>query len=97
MRDLETVKDVSLVELLAQSLKTRVGSSLSIRSSQEDLQVSPNTIERWIGISKSLVMNGKRLGIPRLFQVHTRTKDYGDDKTGRVLPFEKFCLELGMP
>jgi predicted AAA+ superfamily ATPase len=199
LRDLENVKDISLVELLAQTLKTRVGSSLSIKSFQEDLDVSPNTVDRWIGIlemlyycyrispygpprmkavkktqklylwdwsevedkgarfenlvasqllkychyqedvlgiktelryfkdvvtekeidfivlqkgkplfavecksgqeqlSKSLVTNGRRLMIPRLYQVHNRTKDYGSEETGRVLPFEKFCSELKMP
>ncbi|MFN7904104.1 MAG: ATP-binding protein [Pseudobdellovibrionaceae bacterium] len=199
LKDVENVKDLSLLELLAQTLQTRVGSALSIKSFQEDLQVSPNTIERWIGIlellyycfrispfgapkikavkktqklylwdwsevenpgarfenlvasqllkychyqedtmgiktelryfkdvvtekeidfivlqkgkavfavecktvqeqlSRSLVMNGKRLKIPRLFQVHNQTKDYGQESSGRVLPFEKFCFEMGMP
>lgn len=199
LRDLETVKEISLVELLAQSLGSRVGGSLSIKSLQEDLSVSPNTVERWIGIleqlyycyrispygppkikavkkaqklylwdwsevegtgarfenmvashllkfchhqedtkgiktelryfkdvvtereidfivlqknkplfavecktgerelSKSLTMNGKRLKIDRLYQVHLGKKDYGHESTGRVLPFAKFCKELALP
>lgn len=199
LRDLETVKEISLVELLAQSLGSRVGSALSIKSFQEDLAVSPNTVERWIGIleklyycyrivpygppkikavkktqklylwdwseiedtgarfenlvasqllkfchfqedtlglktelryfknvvtrqeidfivlqknkplfavecksgeknlSKSLVNDGKKLKIDRLYQVHLGQKDYGHEKTGRVLPFTTFCKELGLP
>lgn len=54
LRDLETVKETSLVELLAQTLHTKVGSTLSIKSLQEDLQVSPNTVERWIQILEQL-------------------------------------------
>lgn len=199
LRDLDTVKEISLVELLAQSLAPRVGSALSIKSLQEDLNVSPNTVERWIGIleqlyycfrispygppkikavkktpklylwdwseledkgsrfenlvasqllkychfqedtlglktelryfkdvvtekeidfivlqknkplfavecksgerelSKSLVKNGKRLKIDRLYQVHLGKKDYGHESTGRVLPFLTFCKELQLP
>jgi len=54
LRDLETVKEISLIELLAQTLESRVGSPLSVRSLQEDLGVSPNTVERWIGLLESL-------------------------------------------
>lgn len=199
LRDLENVKDVSLVELLAQALKDRCSRPLSIKSLQEDLNVSPNTVERWIKIletlyfcyrispygppplravkktqklylwdwsevidrgsrfenlvagqllkychlqedtlgiktelryfkdvvtereidfvvlqkgkplfavecktgqenlSKALVTFGGKLKIPKLYQIHLRTKDYGDEKHGRVLPFEKFCSEMGMP
>lgn len=51
--DLETVKDTSLVELLAISLPTKVGSQLSIKSLQGCL-VSPNTVSRWIEILEKL-------------------------------------------
>jgi predicted AAA+ superfamily ATPase len=54
LRDLETVKDISLIELLAEALKERVASPLSIKSLQEDLEVSPNTVDRWIRILESL-------------------------------------------
>lgn len=199
LKDLENVKDISLVELLAQSLPIRVGSAISIKSLQEDLQVSPNTVERWVQIletlyfcyrispfgppkiksvkkaqkiylwdwsdledpgarfenlvasqllkfchfeedtkglktelryfkdtvtekeidfivlqknkplfavecksgeralSSSLVSNGKRLGIPKLYQVHLGSKDYGNERHGRVLPFVSFCKELNLP
>lgn len=198
LRDLETVKEISLVELLAHTLISKVGGPLSIKSLQEDLSVSPNTIERWISIlellyycfrispfgppkiksvkktqklymwdwslieskgerfenlvashllkychyqedtlgiktelryfkdtvtekeidfivmqknkpvfavecktgerelSKHLVLNCKRLKIPKCYQVHLGDKDYGRDETGRVLPFIKFCHEVGL-
>lgn len=199
LRDLETVKDLSLVELLVSALPERVGSQLSIKSLQEDLQVSPNTVDRWIQLleqvyycyrifpygpaklrtvkktpklylwdwseaqssgavfenlvaghllkfchyqedcfglktelryfkdvvtgqeidfvvlqkgkpiftvecksgdrqmSPHFLRNSKKISSPKIFQVHTGTKDYGHESSGRVLPFTKFCLEIGIP
>lgn len=199
LKDLENVKEITLVELLAQALTSRVGSSLSIKSLSEDLQVSPHTIDRWIGIldnlyysfrvppygpekmkavkktqklylwdwsqveaegprfenlvashllkfchfqedtlgiktelryfkntitekeidfiilqknkplfavecktgdkeiSKSLLLDGKRLQIPKLYQVHMQSKDYGVAESGRVLPLTKFCELEAIP
>jgi hypothetical protein len=37
-----------------------------------------------------------RTNIPEYYQVHMGTRDYGSNKTGRVLPFVKFCEELGL-
>jgi predicted AAA+ superfamily ATPase len=48
--DLGTIKELSLIELLVDLLPSRVGSILSIKSLQEDLEVSPNTVSRWIEI-----------------------------------------------
>ncbi len=48
--DLATVKDISLIELLVDLLPSRVGSVLSIKSLQEDLEISPNTVSRWIEV-----------------------------------------------
>ena len=50
LRDLETVKELSLLELLVDVLPSKVGSILSIKSLQEDLEISPNTVSRWIQI-----------------------------------------------
>jgi predicted AAA+ superfamily ATPase len=199
LRDLESVKEISLIELLVESLNRRVASTLSIKSLQEDLSVSPNSVERWISIlerlyycfrispfgpptikavrkaqklylwdwsevedegarfenlvasqllkfchyeedtkglktelryfrdvvtekeidfivlqknkplfaveckkgerelSPSLVTNGRRLKIEKLYQVHLGKRDFGKEQTGRVLPFTTFCRELGMP
>jgi predicted AAA+ superfamily ATPase len=54
LQDLEHVKEISLIELLVEQLNPRVSSSLSIKSLQEDLQVSPNTVDRWITILENL-------------------------------------------
>lgn len=199
LRDLEVVKDISLLETLMHTLPTKVASAFSINSLREDLSVSPTTLERWVQllellyycfrippygppkikavkktqklylwdwseietpgarfenlvasqllkfchyeedtkgirtelryfkdvvtekeidfivlqkgkpifavecktgdgqISKSLRHNGQRLKIPRLFQVHQGTRDFGNEATGRVLPFISFCREMSLP
>lgn len=198
LRDLENVKENSLVLLLAELLPTKVGSPLSVQSLVEDLEVSQPTIQKWIQILSTLyycyeilpygspkiravkklkkvymwdwsqveelglrfenlvasqllkychliedtqghsmelrylrdtdgreidfvvIKNKKplfaveckagdktlskhigyfreRTPIPAFYQVHLQTKDYGDASTGRVLPFLRFCRELGLP
>lgn len=54
LRDLERVKEISLIEELAEVLPERIGSILSIGSLREDLQVSFETVERWITILERL-------------------------------------------
>ncbi len=54
LADLSTVKDISLVELLVELLFGRVAAPLSIKSLQEDLGVSPHTVERWISLLESV-------------------------------------------
>lgn len=48
LNDLTLVKQISLLEVLADLLPNKVGSPLSIKSIQEDLEVSPNTVSAWI-------------------------------------------------
>lgn len=48
--DLGTVKELTKIELLVDLLPSKVGSVLSIKSIQEDLEVSPNTVSHWIEI-----------------------------------------------
>lgn len=50
LRDLENVKDISLLLLLAEILPIKVGSPLSLKSLEEDLQVSQPTVARWVDI-----------------------------------------------
>jgi predicted AAA+ superfamily ATPase len=50
IRDLETVKEISLLELLASELPNRVGSPLSVKNLKELLQVAHETVERWLNI-----------------------------------------------
>ncbi|MCM0605668.1 MAG: ATP-binding protein [Xanthomonadaceae bacterium] len=196
LTDLESVKDVSLLELLVELLFQKISSPLSIKSLQEDLSLSPHTIDRWItllervyfcyriapyvpknrikaikktqklylwdwsqvpnsgaqfencvaghllkfchfhedtkghrmelryiadvegreidfvvtrdktplfavecktgekSLQPSLKYYQDRYKIPKIYQVHLGTKDYGyADRGGRVIPFNKFCLE----
>lgn len=56
LRDLENVREISLIELLAEALEQRVGSTLSLKSLQEDLEVSHASVERWIRILENLYL-----------------------------------------
>ena len=51
---LERVREISQIQLLLQSLPSRVGSKLSIKSLQEDLHVAFETVEKWILIFENL-------------------------------------------
>jgi predicted AAA+ superfamily ATPase len=48
LRDLEQIREISLVEHLVALLPDRVGSPLSVKSLREDLQVDHKTAERWL-------------------------------------------------
>ena len=50
IRDLENIKEISMLELLAEELPNRIGSPLSVKKLKELLQVAHETIERWIKI-----------------------------------------------
>jgi len=54
LRDLEHVREISLVEQLVDLLPARVGSPLSIKSLREDLLVDHKTVERWVTILEHL-------------------------------------------
>ena len=47
-------------------------------------------------LSKSIFYFKERLDIPEYYQVHMGKRDFGNSKTGRVLPFLTFCKEKGM-
>ncbi len=54
IRDLETIREIGLVELLTEALPERVGSPLSVRNLREDLQVAHETVARWITILENM-------------------------------------------
>jgi predicted AAA+ superfamily ATPase len=54
VRDLERVREISLIELLVEALPSRVGAPLSVKSLREDLEVAHDTAERWLGILENL-------------------------------------------
>lgn len=78
LRDLDTVKDLSKMELLVDSLPSRVGSLLSIKSLQEDLEVSPNTVSRWIEVLESVYYCYRILpyGPPKIRAIKQANKIY---------------------
>jgi len=51
---LESIRNLSAMELLVDLLRERVGSPLSIKSLSEDLHVSPHTVSAWIDILERL-------------------------------------------
>jgi predicted AAA+ superfamily ATPase len=78
LRDLETVKDMSLLLLLAEVLPTKVGSPLSLKSLEEDLQVSQPTIKRWVELLELMyyVFTISPFGSPKIRAVKKLQKAY---------------------
>lgn len=54
IRDLEHIKEISLMDLLIQALPERVGSPLSRQNLAQDLEVDFKTVERWLTILESV-------------------------------------------
>lgn len=68
LRDLERVREISLLDLLVQELPSRVASPLSVNSLSNVLQVAHSTLVRWLDILERLYfsyrippMSGKRI------------------------------------
>lgn len=54
LRDLERVREISLLEHLSDLLPGKVGSLLSVASLREDLEVDAKTVERWLVMLENL-------------------------------------------
>ncbi|MCX5824031.1 MAG: ATP-binding protein [Deltaproteobacteria bacterium] len=54
IRDLENVRDLSALELLADMLAERVGAPLSLQSLRQDLEVSHRAVSHWVDILERL-------------------------------------------
>ena len=78
LRDLEHVREISLIEQLAEMLPDRVGSVLSIKSLSEDLQIDFKTAARWISILENLyyVYRIPPFGSPKIRAVKKEQKLY---------------------
>jgi uncharacterized protein len=78
LRDLEHVREISLLEHLVELLPSRVGSPLSIRSLREDLQIDHKTAERWLQILENLYICFRLppYGPPRVRAVKKERKLY---------------------
>lgn len=78
IRDLENIKEISLLELLAEELPNRVGSPLSVKNLKELLQVAHETVERWLKIFERMYycFRISPYGPPRIRAVKKEQKLY---------------------
>jgi len=78
LRDLEHVREVSLVEHLVDLLPARVGSPLSVKNLSGDLEVDHKTVERWLQILENLYVSFRvaPFGTPRVRAVKKAQKLY---------------------
>lgn len=78
VRDLENIRDLSLIDLLVDSLYSRVGSPLSLKSIQEDLEVSHDSVRKWLLILENLylVYRIPPFGSPKIRAVKKENKLY---------------------
>jgi predicted AAA+ superfamily ATPase len=78
LRDLERVREVSLIERLADALPDRVGSPLSVKGLALELEVDFKTAQRWITILENLYYAYRipPFGAPRIRAVRKEQKLY---------------------
>ena len=78
IRDLENIKEISLLELLAEELPNRVGAPLSVKHLKELLQVAHETVERWLKIFERIYycFRVPPYGPPRVRAVKNERKLY---------------------
>lgn len=92
LRDLERVREASLIELLVEALPERVGSPLSVRSLSDQLQVAHDTVERWLAILERLYVCFRisPFGGPRIRAVKKEQKLYLWDWSANRAPGPRF-------
>jgi hypothetical protein len=78
LRDLEGVREISLLEHLVDLLPERVGAPLSIANLRQDLEVDHKTVERWLQIFDNLYVCFRvaPYGVPRIRAVKKERKLY---------------------
>jgi uncharacterized protein len=78
LRDLERVREISLVEQLVDLLPARVGAPLSIANLRQDLEVDHKTVERWLQMLENLYVCYRvaPFGVPRIRAVKKERKIY---------------------
>jgi hypothetical protein len=78
LRDLERVREVTLVERLAEMLPARVGSPLSLKSLATDLEVDFKTVRHWLEILENLYIAYRigPFGAPKIRAVKKEQKLY---------------------
>jgi predicted AAA+ superfamily ATPase len=92
IRDLESVRDLGLVELLAEELPSRVGAPLSVGNLRELLQVAHETAERWVSILEAMYVCFRipPFGASRIRAVRKERKLYLYDWSQVPTPGERF-------
>ena len=93
LNSLENVKDLALLENLAIRLPDLVGSPLSINAISKDLQVSHQTLSRWLIMLENIYMIFRiyPFGAPKIRAVKKEAKHYHFDWT--VIEDESFRFE----
>ncbi len=83
LRDLERVQDIDSIERMVLRLPELVGSPLSLNGLREDLQVSHQSVSRWIFMLENLYMLFRiyPFGAPRIRAVKKEAKHYHWDWT----------------
>ncbi len=83
LNSLENVKDVALLEQLALRLPDLVGSPLSVNALREDLQVSHQTVTRWLMMFENIYLSFRVLpfGPPKIRAIKKEPKLYLYDWT----------------
>jgi hypothetical protein len=83
LSDLEQVHDVGMIERMVIRLPDLVGSPLSLNALREDLQVSHQSVTRWMGMLENLYMIFRiyPFGAPKIRAVKKESKHYHLDWT----------------
>lgn len=83
LTDLENVQDVGIIEKMALRLPELVGSPLSLNALREDLQVSHQSVSRWMTMLENLyvVFRIYPFGAPKIRAVKKEAKHYHFDWT----------------
>ena len=83
LTDIEQVRDVGIIEEMVLRMPDLVGSPLSINALREDLQVSHQSVTRWIGMLENLYMVFRiyPFGAPKIRAVKKEAKHYHLDWT----------------
>ncbi len=78
LRDLELVRDLSNIEIMAESLGERVGAPLSVNNLAQELQVNFRTAESWLSILERIYFCYRLLpfGSPKIKAVKKEKKLY---------------------
>jgi predicted AAA+ superfamily ATPase len=78
IRDLEHVKEISMIEVLADALPDRVGAPLSRQNLAQDIEVDFKTVEKWISILENVYYCYRILpfGAPKIKAVKKEQKLY---------------------